>query len=66
MSEAALITLCLGCALVLAGAGLALWYRSNGGARVGGGRWFAAVLLLIVGAGAALAPLVGTFLVSRL
>jgi hypothetical protein len=52
--------------LLLAGVGLALLYRSNGGARVGSGRWFTAVLLVGIGAGAALAPLVSMFLVSRL
>jgi hypothetical protein len=66
MSDAALVLLCLGCVLLLAGVGLAFWYRSNGGARVGGGRWFSVVLLVVVGAGAAAAPLVGMFLVSRL
>jgi hypothetical protein len=66
MSEIALVLLCLGCVLLLTGVGLALWYRSNGGARVGRGRWFTAVLLMVVGAGAALAPLVSIFLVSRL
>jgi hypothetical protein len=66
MSEAALLFLCLGCVLLLAGVGLALLYRSNGGARVGSGRWFTAVLLVGIGAGAALAPLVSMFLVSRL
>jgi hypothetical protein len=66
MSDVALVLLCLGCVLLLAGVGLALWYRSNGGARVGSGRWFTAVLLVVVGAGAALTPLVAMFLVSRL
>ena len=66
MSDLALVVLCLGSVLLLAGIGLGFWYRSNGGARVGSGRWFAAVLLMVVGAGAVLAPLVGMFLVSRL
>jgi hypothetical protein len=66
MSDVALALLCLGCVLLLVGIGLALWYRSNGGARVGSGRWFTAVLVLVVGAAAALAPLLAMFLVSRL
>jgi hypothetical protein len=66
MSDVALVLLCLGCVLLLAGVGLALWYRSNGGARVGSGRWFTAVLLVVVGAGAVLTPLAAMFLVSRL
>jgi hypothetical protein len=63
MSDVALALLCV---LLLVGVGLALWYRSNGGARVGSGRWFTAVLVLVVGAAAALAPLLAMFLVSRL
>lgn len=66
MSEAALLVLSGGCAVLLFGVGLALWYRSNGGALIGSGRWFAAATLVTLGAVGALAPLVGMFLVSRL
>jgi hypothetical protein len=66
MSAGALVLLCLGCVLVLAGVGLALWYRSNGGVRMWSLRWFTAVLLVGVGAGAVLAPLVAMYLISRL
>lgn len=66
MSDVALVVLCLGCVLLLAGVGLALWYRSNGGARVGTGRWFAVILLVVAGAGAVAVPLTAVYLVSRL
>lgn len=66
MSDAAVLVLSLGCAVLLLGVGLAFWNRSNGGARVGSGRWLAVVILVSIGGLVALAPLVGMFLVSRL